>query len=272
VRRFLIIAAILTIAFGLFLVNCSDDATNPDLTQTQVSSIEAQTTMMVGMMGASFGAGFEYVEDGVSDGLAKPADTSYYNDCWWVEQDSSTYEDTILLITMTDSHIDSFSFIIGDTCQMIPDSTTTGLLIITSGLFSIDNGADTSFTMTADINSEFDGFTDVNTVINGETDFLIDSQQGNEQVSFHYNGDYEDITLVNADIESGDAHPISGTVAMTLDFEDSSQDESFHITINLTFSSSGYHGSMTYEGDTFVWDVTWEQVDASVPFLGKRFR
>lgn len=272
-RRFLLIAGALTIVLGLLAISCSDDdPASSSLSELQKIAIQNETTMMVGMMGMSFGAGFDYVSGGYG-GLAKPADTSYYNDCWWVEQDSTyeTIEDTVsgFSMTMIDSHIDSFSFRLGDTCQMFPDSTTTGLFIITSGFLSFDFGNDTSFTLTANIDSEFDGFTDVNTVIDGETDLSINLIEGSNELTFDYDGTYDDITLVNADLDGGDSHPIAGTASFALGFVDTEQDESFTVTIALTFSETGYHGVMTFEGETFVWDVTWEQVDAQGSFLGK---
>ena len=55
-------------------------------------------------------------------------------------------------------------------------------------------------------------------------------------ITFDYDGTYDDITLVNADLDGGDSHPIAGTASFALGFVDTEQDESFTVTIALTFS------------------------------------
>ena len=121
--------------------------------------------------------------------------------------------------------------------------------------------ADSSLAFENVMVGDFDGLTSDTVFISGS--YLLDLavEAGTETGIVDYDSEYDDVGIIIGETYNDDIHPYTGAMTVSLHLEDSSNDIDATASVTITFNESGYHGSMTYAGITYSWDVTWEELE-----------
>jgi len=254
----------------LVLSGCSSSTNNDIDTAELAESLQAQTDLMVYNMTGFMDDGVDYVNYGA--GYGKPADTSYFDfdaqTYWW----TYTLEWTLSSENMdwTINELDSVRFSAGDTHQIVPDETTSGLELRIIGEDLMTFTADSTMGVEYDIDFEFANANTDTIDVEGLFDYLIEIVMGEFEFTYDFECTYDDIVLVNDPMEYS-TYPIAGTVILDVTITSSGDDASgvpagtWNATITLTFNDDGYTASMTLEGETFTWDSDWNTIDQVLP-------
>lgn len=268
--------SLLLIIFALtassFIVSgCGDDKSTNANDVIVVESLKEQATIMVNQLGDAFSEGFEYYNYGPGAGLGKPANTmSVIFDtltCWWTSSiEGSLQGDSV---TFEFSQLDSIHFTDEvDSCQMYPDSTTYYLQFRSNGNLFMSWTADSSFDFEHELSIDYEELNSDTVTINGAYQLYLLATEGSDSVIVDYNTDCSNVRFIDVSIYNDNMQPLSGTVSVSLHMADSREDVEVTVTISITFNETGYSGSMRYEGVTYTWDATWEEVQASAPGIG----
>lgn len=270
-KKLLTLLLLASFSLMLVLTGCSDDDAT-GLSDEEVEALQQQTTLMVYGMNSSMVDGADYVNGGSAlTKLARPADTSYvtYDGTtgWWYYYFESTFtydDDTQGSISLSESVGDSVRmFDSNGDFQRSPTTDTDSLQLKSEGEMAISLTSDSesySLEVEFEADADFGGLASDTISIDGVYAYDIYWTEGNDDYTYEFDSEYDQVLLVNT-YDFSNSHPHSGTATVSMYIEDETNNESFSASITVTFSSTGYHGEMTIDGNTYTWDVTWDEVD-----------
>lgn len=267
--KFLLKVALIAAAAAIiFMISCGDKSTGAADTDALADGLQTQTTTLVNNMGFFIGDGIGFIDDGVGS-LAKPADTTYFtydsDSYWWVYYREVGLTDPFV---WNIAELDSIRFLDGAEYQETPNDSTDGLQFRITGNEEMIFASDSTMNLEYDFDCDYANAHSDTINADGEMAYDMDVIMGNLEYGYQFGCEYNDIVFYS-DPYGFDDHPVSGTMAIEVaihsngDVAQSLPEGTFAATITLTFTSAGYEGQMTIEGDDYTWETTWDDVHAS---------
>jgi len=259
---------ILLASFSLLFLACSDDdnSTNSNVDPDELAAaMEPLADNMVLAMNGMFDDGVEYF--GGMGSLTKPADTSYTNfdstTYWWINYVDMTYVYGDYY-TMYMTGIDSIRFLAGSDYQEEPNEQTDFLQCRLYVNTEYEYAADSSLTFDISQSGDYEKVSDDTLIVDGAWDYDIDYAMPGDNFEYLFAGDYTDIGIAYYESD-GSYLPYDGTMTMTIDITYAGDE--FDADLTIEFTEGGYDATMTIEGETYTWSVTYNTVTKTLPLF-----
>jgi hypothetical protein len=249
-------------ALALVFVACSDNATEPELTEGDYQDPNYQTARMitesiVDTLFMEADAASDFINfDGsepmqASDSLLITFDEET---CWWhIYVGADTTNASLLFV-------DSLKFQDAEGCQMFPDSFTTTSIEYRAYL-DIDLISDSAtIVATANENLLLEGIQDDTCVINATAASNLELASSLYEISYDYSGALDDIKFLTLELmNEEDPRPVAGTMILNLIIFGSNQQGSgsWNWAVIITFNEGGYHARAESGENYWEWDVTY---------------
>jgi len=251
------------LALSVTFSGCSDNATEPELTEGDYEDPNYQTArlyteMIVDSLFQQADAASDYINFDGSEPMRTAEDSLLITfdelTCWWHLYLSSDTTNASLLF------VDSLKFQDAEGCQMFPDSLTTTSIEYRAFL-DISMVADSgTFIANATQNLLLEGIQEDTCVINATANTDLEVATVLYEFAYDYSGALDDIKFLTLELMyEENPKPVAGTLLLSLIVYGTGQQGSgsWNWTVIVTFNEGGYHALAEAGENYWEWDVTY---------------
>ena len=261
-RKLNLLIGIITLCLSVFLLGCSDNSTENNLTEGDYQDPNYQSARSIteGIVDSVFlmaEATSNYIDfNGSAPMQATDSLLITFDEetCWWHLYLGADTTGASLLF------IDSLKFEDVEGCQQFPDSMTT-TSIEYRAFIDIDMTADSAtIAATAHENLLLEGIQEDTCVFDATASSFLELVSGLYDITYDYSAYLDNVKFLTEELMNDqEPRPVSGSMALSLTLFGTYQQNSgsWNWNITITFNEGGYHARAESGENYWEWDVTY---------------